>query len=371
MSDETAIIIGAGPAGLTAAYELLDKTDIKPIIYEVSDVIGGISKTIEYKGNRIDIGGHRFFSKNQQVMDWWFNIFPIQGKPAMDDKILNRYSNYPNEYKIRKIRSKDYQKFPSPNPDNENKVMLMRNRLSRILFLAKFFDYPISLNISTLKNLGLIRTLKIGLSYIKAMIKPIKDENTLEDFFINRFGQELYKTFFKDYTEKVWGIFCNEIGADWGHQRIKGLSIKKTIKNAITDSFNKNRDQKDIETSLISQFYYPKYGPGQIWEEVANIILKTGGEIHFNKKITGINSEDSKIKEVEIHNQITNQKTIQTADYVFSTMSVKDLINSWQNKISWDVKKTAEGLMYRDFITIGLLSNKLKLKNYTKKTKYE
>ncbi|GAA5819027.1 MAG: NAD(P)/FAD-dependent oxidoreductase [Methanobrevibacter sp. CfCl-M3] len=366
MNDKEAIIIGAGPAGLTAAYELLDKTDIKPIIYETTDKIGGISKTIEYKGNRIDIGGHRFFSKNQKVMKWWFNILPLQGKPASDDKILHRNLNHPEECKMKKLKSREYQKFSSPDPEKEDRVMLLRDRLSRIFFLAKFFDYPVTLNMNTIKNLGFLRMLRIGFSYLKAMIFPIKNELTLEDFFINRFGQELYKTFFKDYTEKVWGIPCNEISADWGHQRIKGLSVKETLKNALITSF-KNQGMENVETSLISEFYYPKYGPGQMWEEVAKIIVENGGEIHYNKKITGIKTESSLVSEVEITDELTGEKDNKRADYFFSTIPVKDLINSWKNDVPENVGKIAEGLMYRDFITVGLLSNKLLLNNYTKR----
>ncbi|MDR3223731.1 MAG: NAD(P)/FAD-dependent oxidoreductase [Methanobrevibacter sp.] len=369
MSDKEAIIIGAGPAGLTAAYELLDKTDIKPIIYETSDKIGGISKTIEFKGNRIDIGGHRFFSKNKEIMDWWFNILPLQGKPAVDEKILHRNMDYPKEYSQRNLKSKEYQNFPSPDPDIQDKVMLTRDRLSRIFFLAKFFDYPVTLNMNTLKNLGFLRIMHIGFSYLKSMIIPIKEEITLEDFFINRFGCELYKTFFKDYTEKVWGIPCNEIGADWGHQRIKGLSMKETILNAIKNSSkNKKNNMENVETSLISKFYYPKYGPGQMWEEVANIIVEHGGEIHYNKKIVGIKTRNSTISEIEVNNESTGEKIHKKADYFFSTMPVKDLIKSWEDDIPDNVKKTAENLQYRDFITVGLLSNKLILSNYTKKT---
>ncbi|MDR1820486.1 MAG: NAD(P)/FAD-dependent oxidoreductase [Methanobrevibacter sp.] len=366
MNDKYAIIMGAGPAGLTVAYELLDKTDIKPIIYETTDKIGGISKTIEYKDNRIDIGGHRFFSKNQKVMKWWFNVLPLQGKPASDDKILHRNLNHPKEYKMKKLSQDEYQEFPSPDPEKEDRVMLLRDRLSRIFFLAKFFDYPVTLNMNTIKNLGFLRMLRIGFSYLKAMGFPIKKELTLEDFFINRFGRELYKTFFKDYTEKVWGIPCNGIGADWGHQRIKGLSVKETLKNALISSFKK-QDMENVETSLISEFYYPKYGPGQMWEEVAKIIVENGGEIHYNKKVTGIKTENSIVSEIEITDELTGEKDNKKADYFFSTIPVKDLINSIKGDVPDKVKETAEGLMYRDFLTVGLLLNKLLLNNYTKR----
>ena len=325
MDKKTAIIIGAGPAGLTAAYELLHKTNIKPIIFEETLDIGGISKTVNYKGNRIDIGGHRFFSKSEQVMKWWQNIIPLENEEH--------------------------------DPTKTDKVMLLRSRLSRIFFLRKFFSYPVSLSVKTLKNLGLIRTAKIGISYIKVRLFPIKKEKTLEDFFINRFGKELYKTFFKDYTEKVWGVPCQKIKPEWGRQRIKGLSISKAILSAIKSIFKKDESvsQKGTETSLINRFTYPKLGPGQMWEEVARIIKQKGGEIHKNQKVTGIKTESQQITEVTT----SNGKTIK-GDYFFSTMPVRDLIASLTPQAPKKVRRTAKGLMYRDFITVGLLLKKLK-----------
>ncbi len=203
MKQKIAIIIGAGPAGLTAAYELLQRTDIKPIVFEATSDIGGISKTVNYKGNRIDIGGHRFFSKSDRVMDWWQNMLPVLSAPGFHTTGLD--------------------------PDKEDNVMLIRNRLSRIFYLRKFFDYPISLSLNTLRNLGLTRVMRVALSYLKIRLFPIRNEQSLEDFFINRFGRELYLTFFKDYTEKVWGVPCTEITSEWGDQRIKGLSISKVV----------------------------------------------------------------------------------------------------------------------------------------------
>ena len=201
MEQKTAVIIGAGPAGLTAAFELLKHTDIKPVVCEMTGDIGGISKTVNYQGNRIDMGGHRFFSKSDRVMQWWLDILPMQGYPSKDDIKLGRQITISNEKN-------------APDPEKTDEVMLVRSRLSRILHQRHFYDYPLSLNLKTLKNLGVIRLVKIGLSYIKVCIFPIKPEKSLEDFFINRFGRELYLTFFKDYTEKVWGKPCNEIKPD-------------------------------------------------------------------------------------------------------------------------------------------------------------
>lgn len=354
MKEKRAVIVGAGPAGLTAAYELLHKTKINPIIYEMSGDVGGISKTIVYKGNRIDIGGHRFFSKSERVMNWWFNILPLQGAPARDDKILGRdipLSKEPG----------------APDPEKTNKVMLFRERLSRIFFLKKFFNYPLSLGYNTLSGLGLIRIIKITLSYIKSRLLPIKPEKSLDDFFINRFGRELYLTFFKDYTQKVWGIPCDQIGAEWGVQRVKGLSISRAIAHAAKSIFSRDHSitQKGTETSLIGQFVYPKYGPGQMWEEVARIVKTKGGELHLNCKVIGLISKGSKIIEAKIRNEVTDEVETTRADYFFSTMPVVDLIEAFGNSTPENVRQIAHGLSYRSFITVGLLLKNLRVKNRT------
>ncbi len=332
--NKTAIIIGAGPAGLTAAYELITRTNIKPIIYEESGDIGGISKTLNYKGNRIDIGGHRFFSKSEKIMEWWQNIIPLEG---------------------------------GPDPEKEDKVMLVRRRISKILFLRKLFDYPVSLSFKTLSNLGIVRVIKIFFSYVKIRLMPIKEEKSLEDFYINRFGRELYKTFFKDYTQKVWGLPCNEIKAEWGEQRVKGLSISKAILHALKNIFSKDSSlkQKRMETSLIERFLYPKFGPGQMWEEVAGIIKEKGGEINLNRRVIGLKLDKNRIVEARTEDVNSGEKKIVQADYFFSTMPVKELISSLGNNVSEDVREVAQKLMYRDFITVGLLLKKLKIKNET------
>jgi protoporphyrinogen oxidase len=367
-NQKTAIIIGAGPAGLTAAYELLDKTDIKPIIYEKSNDIGGISKTINYKGNRIDIGGHRFFSKSERVMDWWMNILPLQGAPAKDDLAVGREIPISKESVKHDIGSVKTKTCPAPDPELVDEVMLNRSRLSRIFFLRKFFNYPISMDYNTFSNLGIKRTVKIGLSYIKTSFSHIKPEKSLEDFFINRFGVELYRTFFKDYTGKVWGVACNQITAEWGSQRIKGLSITNAILHAFKKIFTSDSSisQKDIETSLISQFMYPKHGPGQLWEEVAKIITENGGEIHHGNKVVGIQSKKNRLDAIKVLDESTGEFKKIEGEYFLSTMPVKDLINSFEEDLPSDVSEVAQGLMYRDFITVGLLLNELKIKNETK-----
>ncbi len=352
---KTAVIIGAGPAGLTAAYELLDKTSIKPIVYEMTGGIGGISKTVNFKGNRIDIGGHRFFSKSDKVMQWWQAIMPTQEAPARDDLILMRHP-----YGTLKHNAAD--------PEKTDKVMLIRSRISRIFFLRSFFDYPVSLKFSTVRNLGFIRTMKAGFSYMRAMLFPIRNETSLEDFFINRFGRELYEIFFKDYTEKVWGVPCKAIRPDWGAQRVKGLSITKAILHALKSPLKKNVsiEQKDTESSLIERFMYPKFGPGQLWEEVANRIREKGGEIRFYSMAVGLDVNGNEVTEVRILDKKTGKVNAVKADYVFSTMPVKELIKGMRPPPSEEVQEVADGLVYRDFITVGLLLKKLKIKNDTK-----
>lgn len=349
-----AIIIGAGPAGLTAAYELLKKTDIKPVILESTGELGGIARTINYKGNRIDIGGHRFFSKSDRVMKWWQNILPLQAAPSGGKTAVT--ISYQNKNRQVNLPAN------GPNPETEDKVMLVRSRLSRIFYLRKFFDYPVSLNLRTIGNLGFMRLVKIGFSYLKALLFPV-EEKSLEDFFINRFGRELYLTFFKDYTEKVWGVPCNEIEPEWGAQRIKGLSITKALLHMVSEIFRSQKDieQKNIETSLIQQFLYPKFGPGQMWEEVAKQITALGGEIHFHSPVTILNCEGKNITSVLAKNEKTGETKSFTGDYFFSTMPVKDLVLGLRPGAPAKLSEIAKNLKYRDFITVGLLLTGLKV----------
>jgi protoporphyrinogen oxidase len=247
---------------------------------------------------------------------------------------------------------------------NSDDVMLVRKRKSRIFFNGTFYDYPISLSWNTLKNLGIVRTLKIGFSYLKSLILPRKKEHSLEDFFINRFGTELYKTFFKTYTEKVWGMPCHEIGADWGRQRVKGLSVSKAIKDSIFKLFRKSGfRQKNVETSLIEYFLYPKYGPGHMWEVVTDKIRDMGGEIITNAHVKQLVKDNNKITAIayakpdeEILNEID-------ADYVLSTMPIKELFENMSPDVPADIHSTATALQYRDFITIGILVKSDKLRD--------
>ncbi len=345
MSDKTAIIIGAGPAGLTAAYQLLKTTDIKPLILEESQFIGGISRTATHNGNRMDIGGHRFFSKSEQVNDLWHQLMPLQGAPSFDDIKTNTAKDLsPN----------------GPDPEKEEKVLLLRNRVSRIFYLRKFFDYPISLKPETFINMGLSRTLKAGFGYLNSCIFK-KEETSLENFYINRFGRPLYEMFFEDYTEKLWGINPSQISADWGAQRVKGLSLTKAVLNVLTKPFKK---KEEVETSLIEQFYYPKKGPGQLWESLACEIEAMGGKILKNNCVKTIKLQDKKIRYVGVETP-EGFKEYQ-ADYYISTMPVKDLVEGMGEQAPKIVNEIATTLPYRDFITVGLLVDKLLLENKTK-----
>ena len=357
---KTAIIIGAGPAGLTAAYELLIRTDIKPVVIEKDTEVGGISKTVVHNGNRIDIGGHRFFSKSDRVIKWWQEIMPVQGSDSRDDILKNIY---------RHGKQSQVKLSPGgPDPEKTDRVMLIRNRLSRIFFLRNFFDYPIKLNGKTISGLGFVRILKIGWTYVRVRIFPVKNINSLEDYLISRFGSELYRTFFRDYTKKVWGVPCTEIPADWGAQRIKELSVSRAIVHAVKSLFKKEKtiEQKDIHTSLIEQFMYPKLGSGQMWETVARIVEEKGGIIIRNSEVIEFNISLNKVLELSyIDNAIRHKCTVQ-GDYFISTMPVADLINAMGNNVPPIVKTVSNGLQYRDFITVGLLLNKLKIKNETR-----
>jgi len=327
------VVIGAGPAGLTAAFELLKQKNIQPVILEQSDFIGGISATMNHHGNRMDMGGHRFFSKSEVVMNWWKSILPIQGSPSADDILFHRHPALSLDKK-------------APDPQKQDKVMLVRPRVSRIYYLKSFFDYPVSLNFQTVKNLGFVKMVKIGLSYLKSLCHK-RPEKSLEDFFINRFGQELYETFFRDYTEKLWGIPCSEIAADWGAQRVKGLSIWKVILDIL--KIGKK------ETSLIEEFWYPKFGPGQLWEEVAHQVQKKGGKIQLKTKVIKINMKRNRVVSV-----VTDKGKTISCDAVFSSMPVRDLITACPH-VPKNVNQVASGLMYRDFRTVGLLLKKMKL----------
>lgn len=340
------VIIGAGPAGLTAGYYLLKQTkEYEVVIIEKDKKVGGISKTINYNGNRMDLGGHRFFSKSDKINNIWKEILQIQGKGSYDDIKLNINKDFSIE---------------GPNPEKEDNVFLIRNRVSRIYYNKKFFSYPVSLSLNTIKNLGFIKTTESGFSYLKSLFIKKKETN-LENFYINRFGKKLYTIFFEGYTEKLWGRSPKDIDSSWGRQRVKGISLKEVLKDSLYRILKITNKKK--ETSLIEQFYYPKYGPGQMYEEMERLFIKMGGTILKEHEVIKINNINNKIKSIICKNK--NNKIEINADIFISSMPIKDLIQG-MNKIPKNINKIALNLPYRSFITIGIIVDKLKIENKTK-----
>ena len=341
-------VIGAGPAGLTAAYELLrQSSDYEVIVLEESDAMGGISKTVNYKGNRMDMGGHRFFSKVPEVNEWWDKMLPRQGAPAYDDIKLSRNVELtPN----------------GPDPEKEDRVMLKRGRVSRIYYDQKFFDYPISLKWETFANMGLATDIVAVFSYLASVVHK-REEKSLEDFYINRFGRKLYSMFFERYTENLWGRHPSEIDPSWGAQRAKGLSVFAIIK----DMFGKllpGRNDRHVETSLIESFSYPKLGPGQLWDVTAEEIKKLGGTILCGCRVTNLHKDaQDHITSLTYENQ--GSRITVEGDIFISSMPVKDLVGG-MNDVPEHEAAIAAGLPYRDYRTLGVLLRKLNLKNKTK-----
>ncbi len=371
-----AIIAGAGPAGLTAAYELRKRTDIRVLVCEATDAIGGIAQTYNYKGNRIDIGGHRFFSKSDRVMKWWFNILPRQGAPAADSALKGHDIDYVSEAivdflcpecadesslrKGQKSADGSY-RFPAPDPEKDDQVMLQRPRVSRIFYRKNFFQYPIGITFLVASRLGFFNTFMIGMSYLKRHFFPLKDETYLDAFYKNRFGDRLYSTFFEAYTEKVWGVPCGQIRSDWGAQRVKGLSLRRALVHAVKDLFSSEfkKRQEERETSLITRFFYPKYGPGQMWETVTKQLRACGTEVRMKTRIGGVHLKDGRVSAVTLENTETGESERVECDYFFSTMPIKHLIGMMTPRAPDSVVEVAEGLVYRDFLTVGLLLKKL------------
>ncbi len=340
------LVIGAGPAGLTAAYELLTKgKDFRVTIFEETNQLGGISRTVEYKGNRMDMGGHRFFSKVPEVNEWWEKMLPQQGAPSKDDIVLGRSVTL---------------KAGGPDPEKGDRVMLRRNRVSRIFFNQKFFDYPISLKPETFVNMGLGTTIVVGFSYIKSCLFKRK-ENSLEDFYINRFGRKLYSMFFERYTENLWGRHPSQIDPSWGAQRVKGLSIMAVLANAISKIFSGKK--RKVETSLIEEFSYPKLGPGQLWEVTASEIEKLGGTIIMGARVVSLHKDGDRMTGLTYVKDGCEHEM--TGDFIISSMPVKDLVGG-MNDVPEDIAGIARGLPYRDYMTVGVLVPRLNLKNKTR-----
>lgn len=355
MKKRIAIIAGAGPAGLTAAIELLDKTDIKPIIIEADSQVGGISKTIRHNnGYYLDIGGHRFFSKSQIVLDWWERFLPMQSIESQTEKNILPFNRRKGDKK-------------APDPEFEDAVMLLRRRKSSIVHAGQLLDYPLRINVKNFTSLGFIKSSRILYSYFSTKFHQIRPEKSLEDFLINRFGHELYETFFKSYTEKVWGIPAKQISSEWGKQRIKHLNLGK----AVMDSFLRllthlgYRRNNQPETSLIESFLYPKYGPGQLWETVANEVVQRGGIIHLNTKVTGIKTAKAYARSIQVEDDNKNISHFQ-CDYFLSSMPIPDLVKAITDHPK-QIEVLSNSLKFRDFLTVGLCIPELNIKDHSSK----
>src|ERR1700734_2741331 len=272
----------------------------------------------------MDLGGHRFFSKSDWVMNWWQSMLPVLAteQDVGEDAAALRlsYQGAARDFTPAALAAA-----------HRDEVLLVRSRLSRIFYRRHFFDYPLKLNLATLANLGAPYSVAIGASYLAARLNPRRPELTLEDFLVNRFGNTLYRTFFKDYTEKVWGVPCAQISAEWGAQRIKGLSISKAIAHALSKPF-RGRDtaQKSTETSLVERFLYPKLGPGQMWEHVAARVIAAGGEVHLRHRVVGLHRDDRKLTAVDVRDANTGEVRRVACDQLISTMPVKELVGLLQ-----------------------------------------
>ena len=305
----TVAIIGAGPAGLTAAY-LLKKNDVDVVVLEADPVyVGGISKTASYKGFHFDIGGHRFFSKSKAVEDFWTEILP-------DD-------------------------------------MLVRPRSSRIFYDGKFFSYPLK-PFEALIKLGIVRSVLCVLSWFKARLFPVPNPRNFEDWVSNQFGKRLFNTFFKSYTEKVWGMSCKEISADWAAQRIKGLSLGSAIKNALFPQ-RYNGDRSRVIKTLINSFRYPRRGPGMMWEACAEKTKAMGGQIQMGSKVTRCAYDEATGDwQLEYTNQNGETAAIE-AEHVISSAPMRSLVRGLTPAVSEPTRHAAESLKYRDFLTVMLI----------------
>lgn len=344
MNEINVVVIGAGPAGLTAAYELQRAGVQRICVVEADTQVGGISKTVEYRGNRIDIGGHRFFSKSDWVMQWWASILPVE-KAGEGTSLSFKYQG--------QQRDALPENLAEVNPSTRDDVMMVRSRLSRIYFNERFFDYPLKLNAGNLRKLGWTKTVTFGFSYIAAKANPIKQEVSLQDFFINRFGEKLYRQFFKEYTEKVWGVPCSEISAAWGAQRVKSLSVSKALWHAAKSALGMNNGQAE-QTSLIESFVYPKLGPGQMWEEVAKRFTNNGGVLLMKHRAQHIEISEGTVRSVGVVSHDGQHQRLECT-HVISTMPVKDLVAASKDAWPAEVTDIASRLEYRDFMTVGLL----------------
>lgn len=304
------VIIGAGPAGLTAAY-ILSKAGVQSMVLEKDQTPGGIARTVNYKGYYFDIGGHRFFTKVKSVEDIW--------KEVLGDNLLRR------------------------------------NRLSRIYYNKKFFYYPLR-PLNALLGLGIWNSILIFFSYLMAQLFPSKEEETFEQWVSNRFGKRLFNIFFKTYTEKVWGISCSEISAEWAGQRVKGLSLMTALKNAILKSQPHQKDKKNVIKTLIDEFDYPKFGPGMMWQAMVESIEKNGSQVCLGKAVEGIRWSGNKVVALEVK-QNGQIELVHGTDFI-SSMPIREALQKFKPEVPKEVLDAANDLKYRDFLTVALIINK-------------
>lgn len=304
------IIIGAGPAGLTAAY-VLSKAGVSSIVLEKDQIVGGLARTVNYKGYYFDTGGHRFFTKVKSVKNIWKEVL--------------------------------------------GKDLLHCNRLSRIYYKKKFFYYPLR-PLNALLGLGLWNSILVLLSYLKSQLFPTQEEDTFEEWVSNRFGKRLFNIFFKTYTEKVWGISCNEISAEWAAQRVKGLSLMTALKNAILKDQNHYPEKKEVVKTLIDKFDYPKFGPGMMWQKMVEIIHRTGSKVYLGNEVEGIRWSGKKVEALELK-QNGQVELLYGSDFI-SSMPIRDALQKFKPQVPKEVLDAANDLKYRDFLTVALIIKK-------------
>ncbi len=304
-----AVIVGAGPAGLTAAYEL-SKQRVPVIVLESDpEYVGGISRTVNYKGFRFDIGGHRFFSKSRDVEDFWTEV------------------------------------------DGED--MLDRLRSSRIYYRGRFYTYPLK-PFEALSKLGLIESVLCVLSFLAARVRPMRNPKTFEDWVTNQFGKRLFRIFFKTYTEKVWGMSCSEISADWAAQRIKGLSLGSAIKHALIPQ-RKDKDRTQVVKTLIDTFRYPRLGPGMMWEACTGKVRKMGGSVMMGRKVTGCRFDSADNLWIATARNANGELEEYRGEHLVSSMPIRELVAQIEPQLPEAALQAARSLRYRDFLTVGLI----------------
>ena len=335
------VVIGAGPAGLTAAYELL-KAGYSVTVLEASDRIGGICTSVQHGGCRMDLGGHRLFSKDERITEWWKQIMPLQGAPSLDDKLTGRKKRYPKG---------------GADPERTDSVLLIRERSSHIYYKRRMFDYPLNFSLGMLASFDPLTAAKVIGSYLYYSVRKLPETN-LENFYINRFGRVLYSMFFESYTQKLWGKHPRCISADWGVQRVKGISITTVAKDMLR-KLTGTKSADNTETSLIEQFWYPKLGSGQLWETVAQRIREMGGRIVADSRVTGFRTENGRLTHAVCGDRAY------AADEFISSMPLSELVNALPSPES--IRSTANGLPYRELVVLGLLVDRIELKNRSAK----